>query len=210
MFMTFYGQTRADHETFDRAHESPNTMLVPLGLLALGAIVAGALASYFFIGEGHEEFWGRSLHTSETNHVMHAMHDVPAWVGFAPFVAMLTGFVIAYVYYIQAPWLPAATARAFRPLYLFFLNKWYFDELYDWLFVKPAFAIGRFFWKGGDVAVIDGAIDGTAAGVGRITQRVVKLQTGDVYTYAFAMLIGVALILSYFTYLNGFPGGLRP
>ncbi len=210
MFMTFYGQTRADHDTFDHAHESPNTMLVPLGLLALGAIVAGALASYFFIGEGHEEFWGRSLHTSETNHVMHAMHDVPAWVGFAPFVAMLTGFVIAYVYYIQAPWLPAATARAFRPLYLFFLNKWYFDELYDWLFVKPAFAIGRFFWKGGDVAVIDGAIDGTAAGVGRITQRVVKLQTGYVYTYAFAMLIGVALILSYFTYLNGFPGGLRP
>ena len=210
MFMTFYGRTRADHETFDHAHESPNTMLVPLGLLALGAIFAGALASNFFIGEGHEEFWGRSLHTSETNHIMHAMHEVPAWVGFAPSVAMLTGFAIAYVYYIQAPWLPAATARAFRPLYLFFLNKWYFDELYDWLFVKPAFAIGRFFWKGGDGAVIDGAIDGTAAGVGRITQRVVKLQTGYVYTYAFAMLIGVALILSYFTYLNGFPGGLRP
>ena len=210
MFMTFYGRTRADHETFDHAHESPNTMLVPLGLLALGAIFAGALASNFFIGAGHEEFWGRSLHTSETNHIMHAMHEVPAWVGFAPSVAMLTGFAIAYVYYIQAPWLPAATARAFRPLYLFFLNKWYFDELYDWLFVKPAFAIGRFFWKGGDGAVIDGAIDGTAAGVGRITQRVVKLQTGYVYTYAFAMLIGVALILSYFTYLNGFPGGLRP
>ena len=210
MFMTFYGQTRAGHDTFEHAHESPNTMLVPLGLLALGAIFAGALASGFFIGEGHEEFWGRSLHASEHNHILHAMHEIPAWVGFAPFVAMLTGFAIAYVYYIQAPWLPAATARAFRPLYLFLLNKWYFDELYDWLFVKPAFAIGRFFWKGGDGAVIDGAIDGTAAGVGRITQRVVKLQTGYVYTYAFAMLIGVALILSYFTYLNGFPGGLRP
>ena len=210
MFMTFYGRTRADQETFEHAHESPNTMLVPLGLLALGAIFAGAIASGFFVGEGHEEFWGRSLHASENNHILHAMHEIPAWVGFAPFVAMLTGFAIAYVYYIQAPWLPAATAHAFRPLYVFFLNKWYFDELYDWLFVKPAFAIGRFFWRGGDVAVIDGAIDGTAAGVGRITQRVVKLQTGYVYTYAFAMLIGVALILSYFTYLNGFPGGLRP
>ena len=210
MFMTFYGQTRADHNTFEHAHESPNTMLVPLGGLALGAIFAGAVFSGFFIGEGHEEFWGRSLHAGEHNHILHAMHEIPAWVGFAPFFAMLTGFVIAYVYYIQAPWLPAATARTFKPLYLFLLNKWYFDELYDWLFVKPAFAIGRFFWKGGDVAVIDGAIDGTAAGVGRITQRVVKLQTGYVYTYAFAMLIGVALILSYFTYLNGFPGGMRP
>ena len=128
---------------------------------------------------------------------MHAMHDIPHWVGFAPFLAMLSGLALAYVYYIASPGLPAATAAAFRPLYLFLLNKWYFDELYDWLFVKPAFALGRLFWKGGDGAIIDGAIDGTAGAVIAGSVRAVKLQTGFVYHYAFAMLIGVAAILSY-------------
>ena len=98
---------------------------------------------------------------------------------------------------MQSPWLPAATARAFKPVYLFFLNKWYFDELYDLIFVRPAFAIGRFLWKGGDGAVIDGTIDGTANTVGWFTGRAVKLQTGYVYNYAFVMLIGVAAILTY-------------
>ena len=101
-----------------------------------------------------------------------------------------------------APWLPAATARAFRPIYLFFLNKWYFDELYDWLFVKPALWIGRALWKGGDGAIIDGTIDGTANTVVKVTDRVVKLQTGYVYTYAFWMLTGVAAIITWFM-LNG-------
>ena len=207
MFMTFYGKTRADHETFDHAHESPNTMLVPLGLLALGAVLAGIVFAPYFIGHGEEEFWGKALHKADGNHILHTMHEIPAWVGFMPFLAMLTGFVTAYVYYIQSPGLPEATARTFKPLYNFLLNKWYFDELYDWLFVRPAFAIGRFFWKGGDGAVIDGTIDGTAAGVGRITGRVVKLQSGYVYHYAFAMLIGVAALLSWLMY-NGGLGGL--
>ncbi|MEQ1711086.1 MAG: NADH-quinone oxidoreductase subunit L, partial [Hyphomicrobium sp.] len=109
----------------------------------------------------------------------------------------------AYVYYIAAPWLPAATARAFRPLYLFLLNKWYFDELYDWLFVKPAFWIGRFLWKKGDGAVIDRTIDGTAAGVGWMTGKAMKLQTGYVYHYAFAMMLGVAALVTYFMFQGG-------
>jgi len=137
------------------------------------------------------------------------MHQIPAWVGLAPLVAMVIGFVIAWLYYIQMPWLPAATARAFRPLYLFLLNKWYIDELYDWLFVKPAFAIGRLFWKGGDGAIIDGTIDGTAAGIARITGRVVKIQTGYMYHYAFAMLIGVAALLTWLTYNAGLMGVVR-
>ncbi|MEQ1716407.1 MAG: NADH-quinone oxidoreductase subunit L [Hyphomicrobium sp.] len=208
MFMTFHGRTRADHHTYDHAHESPNTMLIPLGLLAIGAVVAGVIFAPSFIGEGEAAFWGAAIHRAEGNHILHAMHEIPAWVGFAPFLAMLTGFVIAYVYYIAVPWLPAATAKAFRPLYLFLLNKWYFDELYDFIFVRPAFAIGRLFWKGGDGGIIDRTIDGTAATVGRVTGRVVKLQTGYVYHYAFAMLIGIALLLTYFTYVIGFGGGL--
>ena len=207
IFMTFYGETHADHKTYEHAHESPPTMLVPLAVLALGATIAGLVFSGYFIGHDESAFWGASLFRGENNHVLHAMHDVPEWVSYSSFVAMLIGFAIAWLYYIRAPWLPAATARAFKPLYLFLLNKWYFDELYDLIFVRPAFAIGRFLWKGGDGAVIDGAINGTAATVGRITGRVVKLQTGYVYNYAFAMLIGVAALLTWLTY-NGIFGGV--
>ncbi len=207
IFMTFYGETRADHHTFEHAHESPPTILVPLAVLALGSVLAGLVFSGYFIGHEESEFWGASLFRSGDNHILHEMHEVPEWVSFSSLVAMLTGFAIAWLYYIRAPWLPAATARAFKPLYLFLLNKWYFDELYDLIFVRPAFAIGRFLWKGGDGAVIDGAIDGTAAGVGRVTARVVRLQTGYVYHYAFAMLIGVAALLTWLTY-NGLFGGV--
>jgi NADH-quinone oxidoreductase subunit L len=203
MFMTFHGTTRADHHTYDHAHESPNTMLIPLAVLSLGAVLAGVVFASYFIGHEESAFWGAAIRKGEHNHILHAMHDIPSWVGFAPFLAMLSGFALAYLYYIAVPSLPAATAKAFRPVYLFLLNKWYFDELYNLIFVKPAFALGRLFWKGGDGAIIDGAIDGTAASVGRVTSRIVKLQTGYVYHYAFAMLIGLALLLSYFTYVNG-------
>ena len=179
-------------------HESPLVMLVPLFVLAAGAVLAGVLFAKFFIGHDYKAFWGKALVEGPHNHIMHALHEVPHWVGFAPFIAMTAGLALAYVYYIAAPWLPGATAKAFRPLYLFFLNKWYFDELYDWLFVRPANAIGRFLWKGGDGGVIDRTIDGTAAGVTSVTGRVVKLQTGFVYHYAFAMLIGLAALMSWF------------
>jgi NADH-quinone oxidoreductase subunit L len=209
VFLTFYGETRADHHTYDHAHESPPTMMVPLAVLALGAALAGALFVGYFIGHDEKEFWGAALFRGEHNHILHEMHDVPEWVSYSSFVAMLAGFAIAWVYYIGAPWLQAATARAFKPLYLFLLNKWYFDELYDFLFVRPAFAIGRFLWKEGDGVIIDGAIDGTAEGVVRVTDRVVKLQTGYMYHYAFAMLIGVAAILTWLTYSGLFAGVLK-
>ena len=206
VFMTFFGATRADHKTYDHAHESPPSMLVPLGVLALGSVLAGAVFTEYFIGHHEGQFWAASLFKGEGNTILQDMHAVPEWVGFAPFVAMLAGFAIAWTYYIGAPWLPAATARAFKPLYLFLLNKWYIDELYDLIFVRPAFAIGRFFWKGGDGAVIDGVIDGTAAGVGRVTGRVVKLQTGYMYHYAFVMLIGVAALLTWLMIGGGLIG----
>ena len=207
IFLTFYGETRADHHTYDHAHESPPTMMIPLAVLSAGAILAGVIFAAYFIGHDQKDFWGAAIFTGEHNHILHEMLDVPEWVSYSSFVAMLLGFAIAWVYYIGAPWLPAATARAFKPLYLFLLNKWYFDELYNFIFVRPAFALGRLLWKGGDGAIIDGAIDGTAAGVVRVTDRVVKLQTGYMYHYAFAMLIGVAAILTWLTY-NGLFGGV--
>ena len=197
-------------------HESPLVMLVPLFVLAIGAVAAGAVFTTLFIGTGHhgsvdpyKVFWGKAIFEGEKNHILHAMHEIPSWVGWAPFGAMLSGFVLAYIYYIQVPSLPAATARAFKPLYLFFLNKWYFDELYDRLFVRPAFWIGRLLWKGGDGRIIDGlGPDGIAARVQDVTGRVVKLQTGYLYHYAFAMLIGVALIITWVMFQGGVPQGL--
>ena len=201
IFMTFHGPTRADRHTYDHAHESPFVMLIVLAALGLGSVVAGFAFQPVFIGGGHKEFWGRALFEGEHNHILHAMHEVPNSVTWAATLAMLAGFALAYSYYIVAPWLPAATARAFRPIYLFLLNKWYFDELYDWLFVRPAFWIGRVLWKRGDGTIIDGlGPDGVANRVLWTTGRVVRLQTGYVYHYAFAMLIGVALIVTAFMF----------
>ncbi len=203
MFMTFHGKTRAAPDTFKHAHESPYVMLVPLGVLALGAVAAGFGFKEYFIGHDYKEFWAKAIYAGEHNHIMHAMHEVPEFVYWAPFIAMLSGLALSWLYYIQAPWLPEATARTFRPIYLFLLNKWYFDELYDFLFVRPAMAVGRLLWKGGDGAIIDGTIDGTANSVTWTTGKVVKLQTGYVYHYAFVMLIGVALFLTWYTLFGG-------
>jgi NADH-quinone oxidoreductase subunit L len=203
MFLTFHGETRADHHTYDHAHESPWVMLIPLILLATGAVLAGIVFQSAFFGEGYDAFWRGALFEAPGKDIRHHMHELPGWVPWAPTLAMLSGLGLATLYYVWAPGLPAATARAFRPVYLFLLNKWYFDELYNLIFVRPAFAIGRLLWKGVDGAVIDGTIDGTAKSVLWGTGRIVRLQTGYVYHYAFAMLIGVAAILTYFILAGG-------
>jgi NADH-quinone oxidoreductase subunit L len=203
MFMTFHGKSRAEPDVLKHAHESPPVMLVPLFVLAAGAVLAGGVFAASFIGHDYKEFWGAALFELPGKDILHHSHEVPGWVPWAPFAAMLTGFGIAYLFYIRSPHLPEATAKAFQPLYQFLLNKWYFDELYDWLFVKPAFWIGRALWKGGDGAIIDGAIDGTANSVGWATGKIVKLQTGYIYHYAFAMLIGVAALVTWFIVAGG-------
>ena len=203
IFLTFHGETRADHHAYDHAHESPWVMLIPLIALAAGAVLAGIGFQHYFLGEGYDSFWRGALFEAPGKDIRHHMHELPEWVPWAPTVAMLSGLALAVLYYVLAPGLPAATARAFKPIYLFLLNKWYFDELYDRLLVRPAFAIGRLLWKGVDGAVIDGTIDGTAKGVLWGTGRIIRLQTGYVYHYAFAMLIGVAAILTYFILAGG-------
>jgi NADH-quinone oxidoreductase subunit L len=203
MFMTFHGETRADPETYDHAHESPAVMLVPLFVLAAGAILAGVVFTGYFIGPSYQEFWKGALYELPGKDILHHMHEVPTLVPWSPTVAMIGGFLLAYLFYIKAPHLPAATAKAFRPLYLFLLNKWYIDELYDFIFVRPAMWLGRVLWKGGDGAIIDGTIDGTASAVGWASGRASKVQTGYVYHYAFAMLMGVAGLITWFIVKGG-------
>jgi len=181
-------------------------MLIPLSVLAVGAVLAGIVFADSFIGHHYKDFWQRAIFELPGKDILHHMHEAVAkapWIAWSPFVAMLGGLALAWLFYIQAPGLPAAMARTFRPIYLFLLNKWYFDELYDWLFVRPAKALGRFLWKGGDGAIIDGTINGTAASVGWATGKIVRLQTGYVYHYAFAMLIGVALIVTWVAWPAG-------
>ncbi|MBZ9763412.1 NADH-quinone oxidoreductase subunit L [Mesorhizobium sp. CA8] len=198
IFMTFHGEPRASHEVMHHVHESPPVMLVPLYVLAAGALFAGVLFHGAFIGEGYAEFWKASLFMLPDNHILHEIHELPLWVELAPFVAMLIGLAVAWKFYIRSPELPRSVAANHRLLYAFLLNKWYFDELYDFLFVRPAKRLGRFLWKTGDGAVIDGlGPDGISARVVDVTNRVVKLQTGYLYHYAFAMLIGVAALVTW-------------
>jgi NADH-quinone oxidoreductase subunit L len=186
-------------------HESPLVMLVPLAVLALGAVAAGYVFDPYFVGHDYDEFWKGALFTGEHNHILHARHEIPGWVGLAPFVMTVLGFLVALYMYILKPGTAHRLAEALPGLYRFLLNKWYFDELYDAIFVKPAFKLGRLFWKGGDGAIIDGlGPDGVAARVVDGSRIAVRLQTGYVYNYAFAMLIGVAAIVTYFV-----AGGLR-
>lgn len=198
IFMTFHGEPRASHEVMHHVHESPPVMLVPLFILAAGALFAGVIFHGAFIGEGYAEFWKASLFTLPDNHILHEIHELPLWVELAPFIAMLIGFAMAWKFYIRSPELPRSVAANHRLLYAFLLNKWYFDELYDFLFVRPAKALGHFLWKTGDGTIIDGlGPDGVSARVVDVTNRVVKLQTGYLYHYAFAMLIGVAALVTW-------------
>lgn len=198
IFMAFHGEPRASHDVMHHVHESPPVMLVPLFILAAGALFAGVIFHGAFIGEGYTEFWKASLFTLPDNHILHDIHELPLWVELAPFVAMVIGFAVAWKFYIRSPELPLSVAANHRLLYAFLLNKWYFDELYDVLFVRPAKALGRFLWKTGDGTIIDGlGPDGISARVVDVTDRVVKLQTGYLYHYAFAMLIGVAALVTW-------------
>jgi NADH-quinone oxidoreductase subunit L len=200
---TFHGKPH-DQKHYEQAHESPLTMLIPLGFLAAGSIFAGLPFKDIFVGHGAEEFFRESLKIGHGNNVLEEMHHVPYLIGLLPTVMMAIGFLVAWQFYIRRPDLPVELARQHQSLYQFLLNKWYFDELYDFIFVRPAIWLGRKLWKLGDGWLIDGfGPDGVSARVVDVTRNVVRLQTGYLYHYAFAMLIGVAAFVSYFMFAGG-------
>ncbi|MBO9402770.1 NADH-quinone oxidoreductase subunit L [Shimia sp. R9_3] len=264
IFLTFYGEPRGNKHTHDHAHESPMVMLIPLGVLSLGAIFAGMIWFGSFFGDhntvnkfygvpahhaehseghgdeaahgddhaeakaddhahddGHAEKHGDedqaavaaahhgeapqgAIFTHPSNHVMDEAHHAPKWVKVSPFIAMVIGFVMAMWFYIWDPSMPAKTAASQRPLYLFLLNKWYFDELYDAIFVRPARAVGAFLWKRGDGDVIDGGINGVAMGiVPWVTKMAGRAQSGYIFTYALAMVIGIVALITWMTLSGG-------
>jgi len=273
MFLTFFGEARGDKHTHDHAHESPRTMLIPLGVLSVGAVLAGMIWFQPFFGS-HERvnaFYGVPAHaeagedhaaaqegetaqaaghattqddthattasegddthastepqegvaaghavaagwtvgqgamyTHPDNHVMDNAHHAPKWVKVSPFIAMILGLGLAFWFYIVNPTLPVRLAENQRPLYLFLKNKWYFDEIYDVIFIKPALSIGKFFWKRGDGNVIDGFLNGVAMGVVPFFTRLAgKAQTGFIFTYAFWMVLGIAALVTWMSIGGG-------
>jgi NADH-quinone oxidoreductase subunit L len=203
IFKTFHGRPHDQHH-YEAAHESPLVMLIPLAALAAGSILAGFPFKSLFAGQGVEEFFRESLKFAASNHVLENMERVQLTVSLLPTLMMVIGFAIAWQFYIRRPDIPVALARWFRPLYLFLLNKWYFDELYDAVLVRPTIWLGRLLWKGGDGWLIDGfGPDGVSARVLDVTRNVVRLQTGYLYHYALAMLIGVAAAVTWFMFRTG-------
>jgi NADH-quinone oxidoreductase subunit L len=195
LFMTFHGKPRADHHVMEHVHESPWVMLGPLVVLAIGAVFAGWALNGWFIGADWHAFWRDSIFNGPRNHVIEELEHVPGWVEAAPLVVGLLGIALAYVMYIASPLLPMRLAETFRPIYLLFLNKWYFDEIYDAIFVQPLFRLARAFWQTGDVSVIDGVPNGLAALTVDGSRQAVKIQTGSLAVYAFVMLIGVVVLV---------------
>jgi len=204
LFLTFHGQYRGDHHVLDHAHESPPSMMIPLIVLGIGATFSGIVAFNWFVGEGMESFWRESIKILPAHEALHHAHESPAWVGLLPLIVGLAGIALAYLFYIARPDLPAKFIRQVRPIYLFFYNKWYFDELYDAIFVRPAFALARGFWKKGDVGIIDGlGPDGLAEVSRGVARGASRLQSGYIYHYAFVMLIGVVALVSLYLLSTG-------
>ena len=264
IFLTFFGEARGNKHTHEHAHESPMVMLIPLGVLALGAVFSGMVwyGSFFGSAEQMGKFYGiptaelaaggdthvegsedkhddghaddnhaaaddghantddhggghhgpgfagkpgeGALYFAPDNTVLDDAHAAPKWVKVSPFIAMFVGFLMAMWFYIWNPTLPARLAASQRPLYLFLLNKWYFDEIYNFIFVQPAKAVGRFLWKQGDGRVIDGGLNGLAMGIIPFFTRLAgKAQSGYIFTYAFAMVIGIAVLMTWMTMSGG-------
>ena len=199
LIMTFHGQPRADEETLHHVHESPWVMLIPLFILAFGAVFAGMLADHWFVGGARGDFWKHSILVLPQHDSIEAAEHVSWIIDYLPLVAGLLGIAVAYACYSLIPDIPSRLATRFRALYLFLLNKWYFDELYDRLFVRTAFTLGDGLWKTGDATIIDGlGPDGIAAATRELAREASRLQTGYVYHYAFAMLIGVVALVTWY------------
>ena len=230
IFMTFYGDPRGDSHTHSSAHESPNTMLIPLAVLSLGAIFSGMIWYKSFFGDHYSvnKFFGireaisqshdisddagrsndnlavdvpiGAIYMAPNNHILDEAHHVPKWVKLSPFVAMIIGFLLSYIFYIWRTDMPRKLAQNQRYLYSFLLNKWYFDEIYEILFVRSARFLGRFLWKKGDGQAIDGFINNfSMIFIPLLTKLAGRAQSGYIFTYAFAMVLGIVVLITWMT-----------
>ena len=198
LLLTFHGNFNSSKEVLDHVHESPFVMLIPLFVLALGAIFSGWYFYNDFVGYNWKEFWGNSIFISEKHKAFKLAHYVPLWVKYLPIFLAILGILCAYLFYVLNPNLPKILSKKFFPIYNLFFNKWYFDELYDYLFVKSFIKFGNFFWKKGDEGTIDRfGPNGISKLVKNISSKSIIIQSGYIYHYAFAMLIGLVVLITW-------------
>ena len=199
IFLTFNGKSNISTEIFSKIHESPKVMLFPLIVLSILTIFSGIYFVDYFMSHDYQFLWQTAIYLSESNHVIESIHYVPKWVKYSPLVMMVLGLITAIIFYLIYPSIPKFLSNKFNPLYKFLLNKWYFDELYELIFVRNISRIGNFLSNFGDKRVIDGfGPDGISSRVMDIAKQVSRIQTGYIYHYAFAMLIGLMLFITYF------------
>ena len=198
LLLTFHGDFNSSKEVLDHVHESPFVMLIPLFVLALGAIFSGWYFYNDFVGYDWKEFWGNSIFISEKHKAFKLAHYVPLWVKYLPIFLAILGILCAYLFYVLNPNLPKILSKKFSPIYNLFFNKWYFDELYDYLFVKSFIKFGNYFWKKGDEGTIDRfGPNGISKLVKNISSKSIIIQSGYIYHYAFAMLIGLVVLITW-------------
>ena len=198
LLLTFHGDFNSSKEVLDHVHESPIVMLIPLFVLAFGAIFSGWYFYNDFVGYNWKEFWGDSILISEKHKAFKLAHYVPLWVKYLPIFLAILGILCAYLFYILNPNLPKILSKKFSPIYNLFYNKWYFDELYDYFFVKSFIKFGNFFWKKGDEGTIDRfGPNGISNLVKNISSKSIIIQSGYIYHYAFAMLIGLVVLITW-------------
>jgi len=199
IFLTFNGKSNISTEIFSKIHESPKVMLFPLIALSILTVFSGVYFVDYFMSHDYQYLWQTSIYLSENNHVIESIHYVPKWVKYSPLVMMILGLITAIIFYLFYPKIPKFLSIKFNPLYKFLLNKWYFDELYELIFVRNVSRFGNFLSNFGDKRVIDGfGPDGVSSRVMDIAKQVSRIQTGYIYHYAFAMLIGLMLFITYF------------
>ena len=199
IFLTFNGKSNISTEIFSKIHESPKVMLFPLFILSIFTIFSGVYFVDYFMYHDYQYLWQSSIYLSENNHVIESIHYVPKWVKYSPLVMMVIGLITAVIFYLLYPKVPKFLSSKFNPLYKFLLNKWYFDEIYEFIFIRNISRIGNFLSNFGDKRIIDGlGPDGISLRVMDIAKQISRVQTGYIYHYAFAMLIGLMLFITYF------------
>ncbi len=195
ILLVFHGRA-ADAHALEAAHESPAVMTVPLVCLAVGAVFAGLLLAPFYIGAHQTAFWNGAIFNAPGNLVMERLEQAPSLIALLPSLAGIAGIGLAFVFYKLVPTLPARLAQAFWPVYRFLLNKWYFDELYDFIFVRPYAVLARALWKGADESVVEGLPRDAVRATQESAVQAVRLQTGSLALYAFTMLGGLVVLLT--------------
>ncbi|MEC8797688.1 MAG: NADH-quinone oxidoreductase subunit L [Pseudomonadota bacterium] len=199
IFLTFNGKSNIPTEIFSKIDESPKVMLFPLFILSIFTIFSGVYFVDYFMYHDYQYLWQSSIYLSENNHVIESIHYVPKWVKYSPLVMMVIGLITAVIFYLLYPKVPKFLSSQFNPVYKFLLNKWYFDEIYEFIFVRNISRIGNFLSNFGDKRIIDGlGPDGISLRVMDIAKQMSRIQTGYIYHYAFAMLIGLMLFITYF------------